>query len=83
LQLISGSDKNWFFKPLRPDEAKYNPLLRIEEELGDLAKYGYKKYKYAKKNRGQLPILFDHLLSIENLVCPITNGFCGSEPQLH
>ncbi|MDL2290229.1 phosphopyruvate hydratase, partial [Paludibacteraceae bacterium OttesenSCG-928-F17] len=24
--------------------AKYNQLLRIEEELGDLAVYGYKKY---------------------------------------
>ena len=25
--------------------AKYNQLLRIEEELGDLAKYGYKRIK--------------------------------------
>ena len=25
--------------------AKYNQLLRIEEELGDLAVYGYKTYK--------------------------------------
>ena len=25
--------------------AKYNQLLRIEEELGDLAVYGYKKLK--------------------------------------
>ncbi|MBP5506633.1 MAG: hypothetical protein J6Y23_02145, partial [Prevotella sp.] len=25
--------------------AKYNQLIRIEEELGDTAKYGYKKLK--------------------------------------
>jgi phosphopyruvate hydratase len=25
--------------------AKYNQLLRIEEELGDLAVYGYKRIK--------------------------------------
>ncbi|MBF1066831.1 MAG: hypothetical protein HXL28_08795, partial [Prevotellaceae bacterium] len=25
--------------------AKYNQLLRIEEELGDLAVYGYKRVK--------------------------------------
>ena len=29
-----------------PDRmAKYNQLLRIEEELGDLAVYGYKRIK--------------------------------------
>jgi enolase len=28
--------------------AKYNQLLRIEEELGDLAVYGYKKVQKIK-----------------------------------